>query len=81
VGCQGGGVEFRVGGGKAVRTFARMPTSQNRDPSASSGQVMGHPILWRVSDLGQPPKQVAVFAANALAEVEIGALCEWIPFR
>jgi hypothetical protein len=26
-------------------------------------------------------KQVAVFAANALAEVEVGALCEWIAFR
>jgi hypothetical protein len=26
------------------------------DPSAGSGQVMGHPILWRRLDVGLPPE-------------------------
>jgi hypothetical protein len=38
-----------------VRAFARMPTSQNRD--------MGHPILWRLLDVGHPPE---VFGGLAL---------------
>src|SRR5260370_13767092 len=31
---------------KAVRAFARMPISQNRD--------MGHPVLWLQPDVGDP---------------------------
>ena len=34
------------------------PMSQKRDPSASSGQAIGHPIRGAISDLGRPPVAV-----------------------
>jgi hypothetical protein len=39
-------------------------------------------VEGRIDDgnVRSPGKEVAVFAANALAEVEVGALCEWIAF-